>query len=294
MDRGYLAYWFRSAAFSQQASDRANNTDMAAYINLGDIRSLKLTLPPVREQLAISDVLGALDDKIAANEKSIELLLDLMLAHLQKASKGGAYPARLEEVATFHNRRRIPLSARDREARVGTVPYYGATGVFGFVDEAIFDERLVLVGEDGSVITPVGAPVVQYIWGPAWVNNHAHVLTGTTVSTELLHLMLLRSHVASLVTGAVQPKISMGNLKTLSLQLPGGSSLAAIEMLVEENSALLRALTQENRTLASTRDALLPLLMSGKVRVKDAEQAVEDSDSRAYIIADSIGENHRA
>ena len=69
LNRRWLSYWFKSADFLRQAAHRTNNTDMAAYINLADIRSLRLPSTPIQEQRAIAEVLGALDDKIAANSR---------------------------------------------------------------------------------------------------------------------------------------------------------------------------------------------------------------------------------
>jgi type I restriction enzyme S subunit len=160
---------------------------------------------------------------------------------------------------------------------VGTVPYYGATSAIDTVDEAIFDDRLVLVGEDGSVVDErTGAPVLQYISGPAWVNNHAHVLEGTTISTELLFHVLGAADVRSFVTGAVQPKLSMTNLKKVPVNIPSGDDLLRIEDEVQGLTALQRANTTQINLLQKLRDTLLPALMSGRLRVKDAERAVED------------------
>ena len=275
IDPRYLSFWFRSDEFVHQASHRMNNTDMAAYINLTDIRSLILRLPGLDEQRAIAEVLGAVDDKIAANTKLIALLESHMSLEYSGAIAEARQATRLEEVAHFHNRKRIPLSAPERDVRPGLVPYYGASGIFGNVDEALFDEPLVLVGEDGSVIKDDGTAVIQYIWGPSWVNNHAHVLTGAGISTELLYVAIQREQVTMLVTGAVQPKINMGNLKRLELTIPNAESLGKIEALVNAETASKRGLFEENRTLAATRDAILPQLMSGKLRVRDAETAVE-------------------
>jgi type I restriction enzyme S subunit len=61
--------------------------------------------------------------------------------------------------------KRVPLSKQEREKRKGKIPYYGATSVMGYVDEHIFDEELVLIGEDGSVMDKNGYPFMQYIWG---------------------------------------------------------------------------------------------------------------------------------
>jgi type I restriction enzyme S subunit len=275
LDPRFLRYWFESEAFWRQASHRMNNTDMAAYINLADVRSLDLDLPGRSRQRAIADVLGALDDKIAANGHVLSAGSALADASVSKAIAAGAESVGLGSLVRFRNSERVPLSARERDARQGDVPYYGATGQFGTVDAALFDQRLVLVGEDGSVIDEERHPVVQYIWGPAWVNNHAHVLEGTRVSTELLELLLRRSDVSALVTGAVQPKLSMGNLKSLAIDVPAEPGLRELEDTVVRFSAIRRAVVDENRLLCTLRDALLPALMSGRLRVRDAQEAVD-------------------
>lgn len=269
----YLRYWFKSESFVRQASHRANNTDMAAYINLRDIASLALDLPVVDDQLAIAGVLGALDDKIAANLRTIRIQSELADAYFLAATARGSDEVELGAIAEFHNRRRIPLSSREREARRGDVPYYGAASRMDFVDEALFNEPLLLVGEDGTVVREDGAPVTQYVWGPTWVNNHAHVLTGRAVSTETLRIALRQSNVTHLITGAVQPKLSMGNLRSLKLPLPVRRD--GLEQCVQTLAASERALNQESAKLTATRDELLPLLMSGKIRVNRAEESVE-------------------
>ncbi len=81
----YLYYWFRSEDFRSQARCRKNQTDMADYINLADIRSLIVKLPSTEVRAATTAVLGALDDKIAANElenKSLAALRDTLLPKL--------------------------------------------------------------------------------------------------------------------------------------------------------------------------------------------------------------------
>ena len=241
-----------------------------------DLANLSVPVPPISEQRAIAEVLGALDDKIAANNACIRLIDEHLAAEYERSLQQEKIVEELGVIAEFHNKRRIPLSAKQRDERPGAVPYYGASGVFGYVDEALFDEPLVLVGEDGSVINADGTPVTQYIWGPSWVNNHAHALKGKVVSTELLYYAIRRSQVSTLVTGAVQPKINMGNLKRLQLSLPALESRTSMETIVAAEVAAKRAFTTENRTLTATRDALLPQLMSGKMRVRDAEAVVED------------------
>src|SRR5690606_24741583 len=68
---------------------------------------------------------------------------------------------------------RVPITKKDRKA--GDIPYYGATGIVDWVNEFLFDEPLVLVGEDGAK-WGAGDQSAFRIKGKAWVNNHAHVL----------------------------------------------------------------------------------------------------------------------
>ncbi|MGW5336893.1 restriction endonuclease subunit S [Rhodococcus pyridinivorans] len=277
IDARFLRYWFSSPEFVQQAAYRKSNTDMADYINLSDIRSLRISLPPLGDQASIAEVLAALDDKIAANRGLIDQLRSLAQALFMRAMVEDPVLVKFGEVAEFHNRKRVPLSAIERESMCGSVPYYGAAGVFGYVNRALFDEILVLIGEDGSVVTDDGRPVIQYVWGPAWVNNHAHVVTGSSLSTEILLLAIERANIEMLVTGAVQPKLSMGNLKRLELAVPGPSGCIQLDERIQSMFAMIRSLSGESRHLGDLRDALLPRLMSGKLRVRDAEDVVSNA-----------------
>ena len=170
--------------------------------------------------------------------------------------------------------KRIPLSSRQREERRGKIPYHGATSVMDYVDSHLFDEILLLVGEDGSVVKPDGKPFTQYVWGKIWVNNHAHVLRGKGITTEHLKCFFDQVDIAPFVTGAVQPKLNQTNMKAIPF-------VAATDPINEEFGALiaplfdyLRAATEETKTLIQARDYLLPQLMSGAVRVPfEAEAA---------------------
>lgn len=273
----YLRYWFESSEFTLQASYRKSNTDMADYINLADVRSMRIGLPGLGDQNRVVDVLSALDDKIAANRRLMCLLRETANAEFSLAVLENPVQVQLGEVAEFHNKRRAPLSANQREMMDGSVPYYGATGVFDTVDQALFDQILLLVGEDGSVVTDDGCPVTQYIWGPSWVNNHAHVLTGRGISTEMLTLAVERAQVDALVTGAVQPKLNMGNLKKLELVVPGEVAVGRLDTKIQPIFEMVRSLTEESRTLVEGRGTLLPRLMSGDLSVRNAEKAVESA-----------------
>ncbi len=98
-----------------------------------------------------------------------------------KADDGSDFPdweeKILGDVAECLDNKRVPVNAEDRKKRVGTVPYYGAGGIQGYIDEYLFDEELVLLLEDGDAFDDFQVKsIAQYITGKSWVNNHAHVL----------------------------------------------------------------------------------------------------------------------
>ena len=116
------------------------------------------------------------------------------------------------------DRLRKPLSSRQREKMRGIYPYYGATCVFDYVNDYLFDGDYILLGEDGTVLNEDGSPVLQRISGKTWVNNHAHVLKNSElIDFDYLYYALKNSNFSSVVTGAVQPKISQSSMNSVSL-----------------------------------------------------------------------------
>ena len=185
---------------------------------------------------------------------------------------GGWEVKRMGDIIEIHDSVRVPLNSRQRAQRQGPYPYYGAAGIMDYVDDFLFEGIFVLTGEDGSVVDSEGYPVVQYVWGRFWVNNHAHVLKGKNgVSQEHLYLLLQLENIAPFVTGAVQPKLSQKNLKAIPVVLPTQATCQAFFDLIQPMFAALRNNTGESNSLAVSRDALLSKLMSGEVRLKQSE-----------------------
>ena len=173
----------------------------------------------------------------------------------------------LEEISSNFDSKRVPLSSREREKMHGNYPYYGAAGILDHVDNFIFDGTYALMGEDGTVIDENGFPVLQLVRGKFWVNNHAHVLQGKGISTELLFLLLKNTNVQHIVTGAVQPKINQGNMNTLKFVIPDEACKSRLQEFVNQLHAKINMNNEQNQNLSKIRDLLLPKLMSGKIRV---------------------------
>jgi type I restriction enzyme S subunit len=181
------------------------------------------------------------------------------------------------DVSKCFDSKRIPLSKPQRDAKKpGKIPYYGATSIMDYVNEWIFDDTYLLIGEDGSVIKEDGTPFVQYIWGKSWVNNHAHVLQGKDgISTEHLMLFMQSQNLAAYVTGAVQLKINQKNMNSIPFLKAGGSVNLRFTKAVTDLYDRIKLLSEENETLTNLRDTLLPKLISGELRCTEAKQLIE-------------------
>ena len=151
-------------------------------------------------------------------------------------------------------------------------PYYGATSLMDYVDNYLFDGIYLLLGEDGTVVDSLGFPILQYVYGQFWVNNHAHIITGKEgFSVEELYLFFSLTNIKSIVTGAVQQKVSQQSLKKVPAIIPSKEALSAFDDLIQPVFAQIRNLRDENAHLADLRDTLLPRLMSGELDVSDIE-----------------------
>ena len=191
-------------------------------------------------------------------------MVDSELGEIPKGWKIG----KLDDIIEIHDSKRIPLSVRKREQMLKIYPYYGASSLMDYVDDYIFDGLYILLGEDGTVVDDNGYPILQYVWGKFWVNNHAHVLKGINgFNEDSLYILLKNTNVQSIITGAVQLKINQANLKALRVIIPRKSPLEVFNQVLDPIFAEKRRLLDEIKKLESIRDTLLPKLMSGEIRV---------------------------
>lgn len=185
---------------------------------------------------------------------------------------------RLNDCIEIHDSKRIPLNSRQRLERQGIYPYYGASGIMDYIDDYLFDGIYVLVGEDGTVIDECDHPIIQYVWGQFWVNNHAHILSGSNgISNEHLYLILRNINIKPYITGAVQPKVSQTNLKSIPVIIADDDINQYFNEWIESIFEMISMNTDEIKDLTTIRDTLLPKLISGELRVPDAENFVEEA-----------------
>ena len=234
------------------------------------------------DQCKNAGILEVIDDKIEVNNEINKNLFEQAQAlykdrFIDLTPFDGSMPSdwhlgTVSEIIAIHDSKRIPLSSRERAELDKIYPYYGATSVMDYVDMYLFDGIYLLLGEDGTVVDGQGFPILQYVEGKFWVNNHAHIITGRNGFTvELLYLLFSLTNVQSIVTGAVQPKISQTNLNKVPVVIPSKTELTAFDESIQPFFAEIRNLRSENDRLASVRDNLLPRLIDGELDVSDLD-----------------------
>lgn len=249
-------------------------------VNKSSFSQYEIDCPKLNTQKKIGAILSSIDKKIEENNQINKNLLQQAQAlykdrFVDLHPFNGEMPAdwhlgEVSEIIELHDSKRIPLSSRERAILAKLYPYYGATSVMDYVDRYLFDGIYLLLGEDGTVVDNNGFPILQYVEGKFWVNNHAHIITGKNGFTvEMLYLLFSLTNVQSIITGAVQPKISQTNLNKMPIVIPSEAELSDFNSVVQPIFAQIRNLRAQNDRLVVTRDTLLPRLMSGELDVSN-------------------------
>ena len=168
----------------------------------------------------------------------------------------------LGELCDVLDHKRKPITKRDREA--GEYPYYGATGVLDKVAGYLFDEPLVLVGEDGAKWSS-GENTAFAVEGKIWVNNHAHVLRPhrNVLLDNWLIYHLNHSDLNEFVSGLTVPKLNQGSLREIPVPVPPIPEQQRIVALLDEAFAgLATAKANAERNLRNARAILESYLQS--------------------------------
>ncbi len=307
----FLCYWVNSIAAHHIASHTVGAVQQ--HFNVGAAKTMGVATPSVREQDQVVEVLGSLDDRIALLRETNVTLEAIAQALFKswfvdfdpvRAKQQGLAPAGMDEATaalfpdsfeesaqcivprawvhvnlrdavSIFDSRRVPLAGQERAQRRGPYPYYGAAALMDSVDDFLFEGVHLLIGEDGSVVDELGFPITQYVWGKFWVNNHAHVLQGKNgVCTEHVMLSLRRTNIQPFVTGAVQAKLSQTNMWRISFLMPSREVAECFGRTIAPLYERFREIEEQAQTLATLRDTLLPRLISGQLRLPEAEAQV--------------------
>jgi type I restriction enzyme S subunit len=149
----------------------------------------------------------------------------------------------LSEVVEVLDHLRRPVNSKERQSRTGGIPYYGATGQVGTIDNFLFDEDLVLLGEDGVQFFDPGKPKAYEISGKTWVNNHAHVLRCLPAMMEqkLLVHFLNQFDYRGFANGTTRLKLTQGAMNRIPVVSPPIEEQREIVRILEEQFSRLDA-----------------------------------------------------
>ena len=277
----FLYLWLNSSEAKHQIDTMCIGSTQRA-LTIDTLRKFEISVPSIQTQEKICSILYPIMDKIELNN-AINNNLEQQAKAIFKSwfidfePFGETMPSNwrigtVGEIVELHDSKRIPLSGAQRANMDKLYPYYGATSLMDYVDGYLFDGVYLLLGEDGTVVDDKGFPILQYIDGKFWVNNHAHILTGKLgFSVEELYLLFSLTNIKSIVTGAVQQKVSQQNLKKVPAIIPSGDTLSSFDELIQPIFSQIRNLRDENARLINLRDTLLPRLMSGELDVFNIE-----------------------
>ncbi len=284
MDYRYVYYWFLLAG-KQGALKQYYTGATIMHMPEQKLKEVIIDKPPLDVQRKIANYLESFDHLIENNQKQIKLLeeaaqrlykewfIDLRFPGYEDTPivdgvPEGWHMGSIKEISTCLDKMRKPLSGKTRDIQKKIYPYYGAADLMDYVENYLFDGIYLLFGEDGTVITKDGTPVLQYVWGKFWVNNHAHVFQGNEFySTEFLYMLCRHMKIADVVTGVAQPKISQGRLNDKKILIPDKFLALEYSDVTKAMFTKIRNLKDRIYLLQEARERLLPKLMSGEIEV---------------------------
>ncbi len=175
----------------------------------------------------------------------------------------------LGEVVAFLDGRRRPVKDSDRAKMRGSIPYYGASGIVDYVNDYIFDDELILLGEDGENILSRNCPLAFRVSGKVWVNNHAHVLKPhAEVSIGFLTDYLESLNYEQYNSGTAQPKLNKQTCFRIPVALPPAKAeQEAIAEALSDADALIESLEQLLAKKRQLKQGAMQQLLTGKKRL---------------------------
>jgi type I restriction enzyme S subunit len=219
--------------------------------------------------------------------------MELMTKQGYKQTEVGLIPEdwevqTLAESVEFLDGKRRPIKSNERIS--GDYPYYGASGIIDYVKDYIFDDDLILLGEDGENILSRNSPLAFIVRGKAWVNNHAHVMKPNknfdiyylTEFLESLDYTLLNS-------GTAQPKLNKQSCLNIRVPRPTLTEQKAIATALSDVDALIASLEQTITKKKAIKQGAMQQLLTGRTRIKGFEGTGQFRQTEVGLIPEDWG-----
>ncbi len=284
-DPGFYHFVFQSAMGMDFMRSIVRGTSVST-ITGPDISNLIVPKPPLAEQRAIAGVLGALDDKIESSRRLVDTIDGLLRAELEHAIANDDNPreVRFGEIALRVGEAADPRNLREHVPYIGLehmprgsmfLDSWGTSEGLGS-GKSVFKEGNVLFGRLRPYFKKVGVAPIDGICStdvlvlrPAF-NESAAMLLALAASEEFI------GYASAAATGTKMPRVSWDYLSDWKTVLPSEAATNRFDIDMSPLVAKAILSVHEQVALAELREALLPELLSGRLRVKDAESMMEN------------------
>ena len=186
---------------------------------------------------------------------------------------------RLGRISECLDGQRVPLNAEQRGGMQGEFPYWGANSIVDYIDRWLFDEELVLLGEDGAPFFDRNREVAFTVNGKVWVNNHAHVLRPRSqVHAPFLSSVLNCVDYAAFIDGTTRDKLTQGDMNVIPIQVPPLPEQRAIAAFLDLETAKIDSLVaKKERLIELLQEKRTALISRAVTKGLDPNMPMKDS-----------------
>lgn len=230
-------------------------------------------LPPTKaEQTAIATALSDADALISSLEKLIEKKRNIKQGVMQELlkPKEGWVVKKLGDVCDVLDNLRVPLNDNQRSKMTGDIPYCGANGIVGYVNDYVIDDEIILIAEDGGFFDQYKTrPIAYRMSGKCWVNNHAHILKATIeTDQDFLFYCLVNKNILDFINGGTRAKLNKGDLVNIEISLPTNKvEQKEIATILSDMDNEITSLEKNLSKSKMLKQGMLQELLTGKIRL---------------------------
>jgi type I restriction enzyme S subunit len=280
-DQKYLWQLINNSPFESYVENVKTGTSIP-HISMGQVRDFEINLPPLPEQQSIASILSAIDDKIELNlatNRTLEQMAMALYKHwfvdFGPFQLGNFIDSELGPIPEGWEVKRldyvleIKYGKDHKKLPDGSIPLYGSGGIMRYVDQHLYDQESILIPRKGTLSN------LFYLREPFWsVDTMFYSKVKLPNYGKYVFHFLRTTDLASMDVGSAIPSLTTELLNKIELIIPDQQTINRFDTIVSGWFNQMDANKQENQTLTTLRDTLLPKLISGAIRVKDAERTV--------------------
>lgn len=217
--------FFLSSDYFMETAIRISVGGLSPTINWKDLKEQEFELPSLEEQKILAEKLWAAyrlkeayQQLLTATDEMVKSQFLEMFGNPNYNEKGLPTTS-LSKIADNWDSKRIPITSGNRIS--GIYPYYGASGIVDYVHDYIFDDKLLLISEDGANLKDRVTPIAFTVEGKCWVNNHAHILKFEDEDSRIyVEYFINYLNVEKYLTGMAQPKLNQERMNAIPITDP--------------------------------------------------------------------------